>query len=217
MTWPTSTKASTNNVDQGSDTIKLARPDIKQNIENVNAIIDTFDIGSPNNNDVLKYNSTSGKFEPANGNGIGHTIVITFDTGLTVAGSSYPSTTAQYGGGFTIVGSNFTNITITQESTGQTNINFPAGTYTIQTLDDLFTGNYGSGAYTTMDTYWMKESDNSVAWRGYTYVTSFYFRKYCIGEVVTFGSDTVINMEYKLQRDASGSLDHKPIIINRLA
>ena len=39
MTIPTS-KASTNNVDQGSDKISLARPDIKQNIDNVNEIID---------------------------------------------------------------------------------------------------------------------------------------------------------------------------------
>lgn len=39
MTIP-STKASTNNVDQGSDSISLARPDIKQNIDNVNEIID---------------------------------------------------------------------------------------------------------------------------------------------------------------------------------
>jgi len=34
------TKASTANVDQGSDRISLARPDIKQNIDNVNEIID---------------------------------------------------------------------------------------------------------------------------------------------------------------------------------
>jgi len=39
MTIPTS-KASTANVDQGSDKISLARPDIKQNIDNVNEIID---------------------------------------------------------------------------------------------------------------------------------------------------------------------------------
>ena len=39
MTIP-STKASTANVDAGSDKISLARPDIKQNIDNVNEIID---------------------------------------------------------------------------------------------------------------------------------------------------------------------------------
>jgi len=35
-----STKASTANVDEGSDLLALARPDIKQNIDNVNEIID---------------------------------------------------------------------------------------------------------------------------------------------------------------------------------
>lgn len=64
MTWPSSTKASTTNVDAGGDKPSLARPDIKQNIDNVNSIIDTFDIATPNNNDYLKYNSTTSKWEP---------------------------------------------------------------------------------------------------------------------------------------------------------
>ena len=44
-TWPSSTKASTANVDSGYDKPRLARPDIKQNIDNVNDIIDYFDGG----------------------------------------------------------------------------------------------------------------------------------------------------------------------------
>ena len=63
MTWPT-TKASTTNIDAGSDKPALARPDIKQNIDNVNAIIDEFDIASPSNGDILTYNSSSGAWEP---------------------------------------------------------------------------------------------------------------------------------------------------------
>ena len=35
MAWPSGTKASTTNVDAGSDKPRLARPDIKQNIDNV--------------------------------------------------------------------------------------------------------------------------------------------------------------------------------------
>jgi hypothetical protein len=46
MTWPT-TKAGTTNVDQGTDKISLARADIKQNIDNVNGIMDTYDTGGP--------------------------------------------------------------------------------------------------------------------------------------------------------------------------
>ena len=44
-TWPSSTKASTANVDSGYDKPRLARPDIKQNIDNVNDIIDYFNGG----------------------------------------------------------------------------------------------------------------------------------------------------------------------------
>ena len=64
MTWPASTKAGTTNIDAGSDKPALARPDIQQNIDNVNAIIDEFDIASPSNGDILTYNSTSGAWEP---------------------------------------------------------------------------------------------------------------------------------------------------------
>ena len=45
MTWPT-TPAGTTNIDAGSDKPALARPDIKQNIDNVNAIIDYFGNGA---------------------------------------------------------------------------------------------------------------------------------------------------------------------------
>lgn len=62
MAWPSS-KASTTNVDAGTDLVKNARADIKQNIDNVNAIIDEFDIASPSNGDLLQYNSTSGAWE----------------------------------------------------------------------------------------------------------------------------------------------------------
>ena len=62
-TWPSGSKASTSNCDAGTDSISSARADIKQNIDNVNDIIDTFNISSPSNGDVLKYNSTSGVWE----------------------------------------------------------------------------------------------------------------------------------------------------------
>ena len=64
-TWPTSTKASTSNVDSGSDKPRLARTDIKQNIENTNAIIDTLHISSPADQNVLVYNASNARFELA--------------------------------------------------------------------------------------------------------------------------------------------------------
>ena len=42
-TFPSITSASTDHVDQGSDSISLARADIKTNFDNVNSIITTFD------------------------------------------------------------------------------------------------------------------------------------------------------------------------------
>jgi hypothetical protein len=52
-TWPSGSKASTS----------LARADIKQNIDNVNDIIDIFNIASPTNGDLMQYNSTTTKWE----------------------------------------------------------------------------------------------------------------------------------------------------------
>jgi len=63
MAWPSGTKASTANVDQGGDKISLARADIKQNIDNVNDIIDHLNIASPSDGDVLRYSTSSGKWE----------------------------------------------------------------------------------------------------------------------------------------------------------
>jgi len=69
MAWPKNTKASTANVDAGTDLISNARGDIKQNIDNVNDIIDTFDIGGDSSGqiqdgDLLKYVASSNSFVP---------------------------------------------------------------------------------------------------------------------------------------------------------
>ena len=90
MAWP-STKASTSNVDAGSDSPSSARADIKQNIDNVNSIIDEFDIASPSNGDILTYNSTSGAWEPGAAASGGTSVAI---IGITsgeelVSGSTY--------------------------------------------------------------------------------------------------------------------------------
>ena len=63
MAWPSGTKASTNNVDAPNDLVANARADIKQNIDNVNAIIDEFNISSPSDGDLLQYSSSSSKWE----------------------------------------------------------------------------------------------------------------------------------------------------------
>ena len=76
MAWPSGTKASTANVDAGTDLLSLARPDIKQNIDNVNDIIDEFNIASPSNGDLLQYSSSSGKWEPATASSVGTQVAV---------------------------------------------------------------------------------------------------------------------------------------------
>ena len=63
MAWPSGTKASTTNVDAGTDSVSSARADIKQNIDNVNDIIDHINISSPSDGQVLQYSTSSGKWE----------------------------------------------------------------------------------------------------------------------------------------------------------
>ena len=67
MTWPT-TPASTINVDAGTDNPSDARADIKQNIDNVNAIISEFGnvaISGATDAQYMKYNSANSRWEPA--------------------------------------------------------------------------------------------------------------------------------------------------------
>jgi hypothetical protein len=88
-TWPSTTKASTTNVDAGTDQISLARADIKQNIDNVNDIIDIFDIASPTNGDLIKYNSSTTKWEKVASTAVGSTVKaaqISFSTGQAISG-----------------------------------------------------------------------------------------------------------------------------------
>jgi len=91
MAWPSGSKAGTTNVDAGADRPSLARPDIKQNIDNVNSIIDEFNISSPSNGDLLQYSTSTSKWEQVASSSIGGSSFakIAMDTGReTVAGST---------------------------------------------------------------------------------------------------------------------------------
>lgn len=73
MAWPT-TPATTTHLDAGTDDPNLARPQIKQNVENVNAIIDEFGdvaITSPADGQVLAYNLSNTRWENADASGGG--------------------------------------------------------------------------------------------------------------------------------------------------
>lgn len=71
MAWP-STKAGTTHVDQGSDSPRQARADIKQNIDNVNLIIDYFNGNGPitiQGNEIELTRSNDSLFIRASGTG----------------------------------------------------------------------------------------------------------------------------------------------------
>ena len=62
--WPSSHKAGTTTTGDADQRIDQARADINQNIQNVNEIIDMFDLASePSNGQILKYNATADRFE----------------------------------------------------------------------------------------------------------------------------------------------------------
>lgn len=65
-TWPSSNKASTQHVDSGSDKPRLARADLKKNIDNTNSIIDMFNITSPQDQQILMYDSANARFDLQN-------------------------------------------------------------------------------------------------------------------------------------------------------
>ena len=162
MTWPNTTKASTLNVDNGADKPSLARADIKQNIDNVNSIIDTFDIASPTNGDILAYNSTSGAWEPGASSGGGNSETafcrIIDSQGESVTSSIYRRYVALYedvswitqtgttSGGITVRGGN---------SSSYAQMTLDAGTYIFQIItgfDKCSDGEVPTNIYNESDT-----------------------------------------------------------------
>ena len=130
MAWPSGTKASTNNVDNGTDLISNARADIKQNIDNVNDIIDTFNISSPSDGDLLQYSTSSGQWEQVASSSIASApsyASFQLDSGLgELVGSVYRK-------GITSVTNIYGDTIITGEpdSANDTIITIAAGTYVV--------------------------------------------------------------------------------------
>jgi hypothetical protein len=61
-TWPSSNKATTTDIDQGTDSPNLSRAQIKKDIDNINSITDTFDIPTDTpNGSILAYDGRRNK------------------------------------------------------------------------------------------------------------------------------------------------------------
>ena len=212
MAWPTSSKAGTTNVDQGSDKIRLARPDIKQNIDNTNAIIDTFtDMNSPSANDLLVYNGSS--FSPS-GSRVFGTAILQLNNPLA------NGTNLDYSGTFTVTGGTHLGITAgAVDNAGKSTFHLPQGTYNIS-HNPIGSGTYGSGSVVEAPVLNFTDSDPDSAgeetvfqFKGTT--TGFYFRMYYNNVNVILNKDHDLCFYYTYT--GASSFIHPTILINRLA
>jgi hypothetical protein len=136
-TWPTS-PASTANLDAGTDRPSLARPDLKTNVDNTNAIIDMFNItASPSNGSILKYSTSTTKFELTADADVNTTYTISAETvsgganlRLTGSDSSTDDVKIASGTGITVSRTDANTITI---ASGVTDTNT---TYSISAVAD---------------------------------------------------------------------------------
>jgi len=155
-TWPSGTKAGTTHLDAGTDSPRLARPDIKQNVDNVNAIIDMFNIDSPSANQILKYNSSNARFElgtDSTGTAAAATTFVGDDSSGTAvnAGETFKIaggtniTTAVSGDTLTITGPTLTSFITASSSDTLTN---KSGAVSMFTNDAGYITNNGNGDLT---------------------------------------------------------------------
>ena len=97
-TWPSASKATTTDIDSGTDVPNLSRVQIKQDMDNVNAIIDTFNIPtSTPNGSILTYDNTAGEFNTTTSQSLAKAFLIYngFETSLADAQDDdgiYPTT-----------------------------------------------------------------------------------------------------------------------------
>ena len=217
MVWPTSLdKANTTYVDNATDPIWRARYDIKQNIDNVNAIIDEFNIASPADNSVMEYNSSTSRFEPSQVENIAPICLISLDNTLP---ASVGNAQTDYTGTFTIENSGTVNTTgITTGSTGGLGtIVFPAGVYVIrlpinQTLQ--------STSMTSLETFW--KTSSTVHWSGFTKTSGFtsgnpFIPHYLLGSAVTFTETRTVTLTHRVTNTSGGAYTHPNLNIVRIS
>ena len=147
MAWPSGTKASTANVDAGTDSITSARADIKQNFDNVNDIIDHLNISSPSDGDLLQYSTSSGKWEQVASSSVGTTTSVAI---LDIDFLPYNTTSGTYKALFTEEFDPNNIVTIdTFDSANQSEyFTLGSGTYILE-----FKGLFASARYTSQTLY----------------------------------------------------------------
>lgn len=141
MAWPSGTKASTQYTDSPQDQIALARAEINQTISNVNDIIDTFDIASPNDGDVLEYDSGTGSWKSVSKQNL-FPLPATFSSSIGAGGDYIPKIELVSGNTYrrAITGLNDLDSVVTDvnDSAGQGfTFTLPAGTYKVRWLTNV--------------------------------------------------------------------------------
>ena len=196
MAWPT-TSASTANLDSGSDNPGLARADIKQNIDNVNAIVAEFGevvITSPSNGQALVYDSANSRWINS-GSGGTTAAYLTWATG--------PSVWTVQNDQFSIVNSVSSN-----------NLNLDAGTYDIKLSGTIAAFHSNPGPEPNLNTLKLYNTTTStdIDSIGYTQIMhtdNDKFKIYGVSSAHTFtlGATTNVSITYTTDaEDVDGNL-----------
>ncbi len=151
MSWPTSSKATTTHTDSSTDNPQNARAEIKQDIDNVNTIIDTFDLATtPQQGSILAYDSATGKFSSAGTQNLAKAYFIYkgFATGLGSSqsdGGTFPVDSDGNRNQMMFRQDSFDPYNITTDITAG-GLEFGPGTYLIQTTSQQsrFETNFGA-------------------------------------------------------------------------
>jgi len=143
MAWP-STSAGTTHLDAGTDNPGLARADIKQAVDNVNAIKDEFgdvSITSVADAQVLKYNAANSRWENAAGGGTQGEAVAYFRASANITDPDNSSPNHDFGLSYSedvdtgsiisvVTGGSFTNVE--GDTTQEQYIALASGTYIVK-------------------------------------------------------------------------------------
>lgn len=200
MAWP-SNKASTTHVSNASNLLHAARSAIKQDIDNVNNIIDEFAISNPQNDQGLIYSTNS--FSNTD------LFVDTFTSVLQFNQVLFTSDSAgldDYNGGFTLTG---TSVSVTGSQ-----ITMPAGDYYVRTLVRKSMTRFADFEF---ETRWLNVLDDSLIWNsvsGEFTTGAGQTRIYQIGAVVQLAQETTVYMTYVNGDDNNHT--HSDLLITRI-
>ena len=153
-TWPAGSKATTTSIDQGTVNPNLSRAQIKQDIDNINTITDTFNIPTTTpNGAILAYDDAAGEFNTTSAQSLVKAFLVykDFETTLSDAQDDngiYPTTTDGRRNNMLNRSLTFDPYGLITDITGD-GFTLPEGTYLVktqstQTFYDTLGGSFGT-------------------------------------------------------------------------